>query len=168
MYDVVFSWHNVCKFTICFYFFLSSMLIHRLNVRKVFLTRSLMLTNSYLEFPLMHCLANILFRYLLTGHWINNMGGVPNMYLSYLLWSLKECEDKGTNFWTQKLWLFTVERHCVFVAVDEGAINIINGMSTYFSFVNYKLGGCTRSFHSPAMSWVSSLALCAWWWYFTP
>ena len=109
------------------------------------LTRSLMLTNSYLEFPLKHCLANILFRCLFTGHWINNLGGVPNMFLSYLLWSLKDCEDKGTNFWTQKLWLFTVERHCLFVAVDKGAINIMNGISTYFPFVNYKLGGCTRS-----------------------
>ena len=38
----------------------------RFNCRKVTLTRSLMFTNSYLEFPF--CLANILVWWLLTGH----------------------------------------------------------------------------------------------------
>ena len=38
----------------------------RFNCRKVIPTRSLMFTNSYLEFPF--CLANILVRWLLTGH----------------------------------------------------------------------------------------------------
>jgi len=40
-------------------------------------------------------------RCLFTGHWINDIGGVPNMFFTHLLWSLKDCEDKGTNFWTQ-------------------------------------------------------------------
>ena len=51
----------------------------RFNCRKVTLIRSLMFTNSYLEFPF--CLANVLVRWLLTGHWINNVGTVPNIFL---------------------------------------------------------------------------------------
>ena len=51
----------------------------RFNCRNVTLTRSLVFTNSYLEFPF--CLANLLVRWLLTGHWINNMGTVPNIFL---------------------------------------------------------------------------------------